>query len=189
MSKLNAFITNHYQELDRSIYNNLRKCHSEEREEMAAQVWLLLWEVCNRLAFTDQGWQDETDCLRQSKTRIGFLCIDVMKAAITHSKATDSLDSLSDDMADGRVSSDFIEAISAPEDQSAESEFMRKEMHRAIRSCATSEYENALLDWVEGSMMKEDVHRAFSISLNTLTIHRNDLLARIREKLIIEGHV
>jgi predicted house-cleaning noncanonical NTP pyrophosphatase (MazG superfamily) len=187
-ARQDAFVTQHYNQLNGSIYKNLRKCYSEDdKEELAQQVWVLLLEVINRLAFIHDDWAEDLDCLRQSQTKIRFLCLDVMELTIRRTKVTDSYDSLCSDLDQGQsVPPEFLQAITAPDDQNPERQLMRKQLHEAIRSFATSDYEHALLDWVMGETMAKHIIERFSVSKNTVTANRDQLLAKIRLNLIIE---
>ena len=79
-ARQDAFVTQHYNQLNGSIYKNLRRYHGpEDKEELAQQVWVLLLEVISRLAFIHDDWTAHLDCLRQSQTKIRFLCLDVME--------------------------------------------------------------------------------------------------------------
>ncbi|PXW70446.1 hypothetical protein C7964_102333 [Loktanella sp. PT4BL] len=185
------FVTQYYKVLNSTIYSNLGRYHGPDKEELAAQVWILLVEKITEKAYIDEGWQGDIDCLRQAKTKISYLALDVMRKTIAEQQVvTESYDKLISDQDEGlSLPSGFFEATTNEEDLNPERILQRKQLAQAIRSFATSEYENAILDWVMGECMAKHIIAEFSVGKNNLTKDRNELLAKIRSELIFEDYI
>ena len=190
-ARQDAFVTQYYKVLNSTIYSNLGRYHGPDKDGLASDIWERLLLKITEKAFIDPGWSEELDCLRQSKSKIGWLTRTVMKKVITEQQiVTESYDKLVQDQEEGlSLPSGFFEEITTPEDLNPERQMMRKQLAQAIRSFATSEYENAILDWVMGECLAKHIIAEFSVGKNNLTADRNELLRKIRSELIIEDYI
>lgn len=186
-----AFVTQYYNVLNRTIYSNLGRYHGPDREELVLEIWERLLLKITEKAFIDSGWLEELDCLRQSKTKIHWLTKTVLKRIISEQQVvTDSYDKLVSDQEEGlSLPSGFFEETTTSEDVNPERILQRKQLAQAIRSFAQSDYENSILDWVMGETMAKYIILEFSVNKNRLTKDRDELLKKIRSELIIEDYI
>ena len=186
-----AFVTQYYKVLNSTIYSNLGRYHGPDKEELALQIWERLLLKITEKAFIDSGWSEELDCLRQSKSKIGWLTRTVMKKVITEQQiVTESYDKLVKDQEEGlSLPSGFFEETTTSEELDPERILQKKQLAQAIRSFATSDYENAILDWVMKERTAKDIIAEFSVGKNNPTKDRSELLAKIRSELIFEDYI
>jgi hypothetical protein len=185
------FIADHYDDLTKCIKTNMRRYTGPQykREELESDVFLRLVLKVQEKAFIDAGWQGETDCIAQSKTKVVWLVKTLLKRQIPIDEREESFDAIVESQEEGfSPPLGFIEATTS-EDYNPELLLMRKQLNQAIRAFATSEYEQALIDVILGERQAKCISVQFDVNKNTVTQDKRDLLEKIRANLVMGDYV
>ena len=187
--KQDKWIAENYKRMQKTIAIICRNSGDAfTREELEGEVFVRTFATLRKKGFIDDGWETDTDVLKQCKAKAIWWHLTILKENNKHTKGHVSVQQV--ESADGEGDGydvGVVEALSVnPDPQAARED---QEMWVAIYGCAESDYEKDLLLYFRGEIQAQEIAEKHGIHVNTVTRHLKGLKAKIRMKLVEEGIV
>ena len=172
------FINDYYEQLDKCIKSNCFN-FSSESEELAAEVWIKLLPIIYRKAFVDDGLTTDIDCLKWFKTKARWLAVESKTKLKERTENQLSYDKINEDLEEGKSAPSGW--LHTQEDFDLDERLMRRQFVQKVRSFADSDFEHALIDYMQGDIQAQEVAAQFNVHVNTVTNQLKTLKNRIRQ--------